>query len=92
MRRAENAARRRGSGPDGGDMADRRVDAARCERRDDHLALPGEIRRRAQMLHGAAAAMGEVTAHRRDALRARLDDGDEARALAAHVGLHALAR
>ncbi len=44
------------------------------------------------MLHGAAAAMGEVAAHGGDALRARLDDGDEARALAAHFCLHALAR
>ena len=35
--------------------------------------------------------MGEVAAHRRDAIGARVDDGDEARALAAHVGLHALA-
>ena len=35
--------------------------------------------------------MGEVAAHRRDAIGAGVDDGDEPRALATHVGLHALA-
>ncbi len=35
--------------------------------------------------------MGEVAAHRRNAIGARVDDGDEPRAFAAHIGLHALA-
>ena len=42
------------------------------------------------MLHGAAAAMGEVPAHRSDAVGARRHDGDETGALAMNVRLHPL--
>ncbi len=91
-----SARRKRGPPPgteaDGRHVADRRVDTASGESRRDEFALPRQIGGQAQVLHGAAAAMGEVAAHGGDALRAGLDDGDEARALAAHICLHALAR
>ena len=79
-------------GPDGDDVANRRLDAACGEGVDDLLALPGEIRGALQMLQRAAAAMRVVAAHRRHALRRRLQHGDETRAIAAQLDLGVLAR
>ncbi len=42
------------------------------------------------MLYGAAAAMREVPAHRRNPIRARHRNRDETPAFAPHVRLHAL--
>ena len=58
-------------------LGDRRLDAGLVQRLDDEAALPGAVGSARPMLQGAAAADAEMRADRRDALGARLFDGEE---------------
>ena len=72
----------------GADLLDRRLKPARGERRDDKLALPGEVGVSLHMLERAAAAGAEILADRGDALRARLENGERFGVAVSGLGLH----
>ena len=72
----------------GADLLDRRLKPARGERRDDKLALPGEIGVSLHMLERAAAAGAEILADRSDALRARLENGERLGVAVSGLGVH----
>jgi hypothetical protein len=59
------------------EIADWRLDAGLPQRLYRKIAFPRAVSFRLPMLHGAAAAEAEMRANRRDALRARLFDGEE---------------
>ena len=59
-------------------VGDGEVEAGLTQRLDDKTALPGPVMVVLPVLHGAAAAYAEMRADRRDALRTRLFDLEEA--------------
>ena len=70
----------------------RHIDAARLQRTLHLVALPGAIGFLFQVLHSAAAAIGEMTAHGFGALGCGLLELHPAGAPLAHFGFHHFAR
>jgi hypothetical protein len=78
--------------PDAHHMRNRRLDPACGKGRRHLLALEGKIGGALQVLQGAAPAMGEVAALRRDTLRRGRKHVDKAGAIAALLDQNLLAR